>query len=210
MCEILTCENFTLEGNKMRVEVPGAYAVLVLTSSHDLCMQVRQILGNIIIKGMGKAYIDIAKNKNRKVIDMSADTMTPIEQLPTLLYVIDRRIKFKKIITPKMANKRSIENWLRKKHQEFGMEMQPQMSSRSRQSGFPATMANPHDAPYSQAPQGNMSRGKMPPLNPQEPQVTSRRQRQSFSIAEKHDSQDSVGRAIGAPVGINAAWRCEK
>jgi len=47
-------------------------------------------------------------------------------------------------------------------------------------------------------------------MNPQEPMVTERRQKQSFSIAESQDRENDEQRAIGAPVGLNAAWRCEK
>lgn len=189
-CEILTFNDFTLEGNKLRIEMPGVCAVLIMTGSNDMSLQVRQILDSINIRGMGKAYIDVHIKNNRKIIDLSAGTTTPIKRLPFLVLSVDGKIRCK---YTKKATKRDIETWLRLKFQEFSMEAQPQMSSRSRQSRVPA-----------------MSEPRQRIMNPQEPQITERRQKQSFSIAESQDSENSAQRSIGAPVGLNAAWRCEK
>lgn len=186
MCEVISHADFSLEGDKLRVNLPGSYAVLIMSSSTDIGLQVKQILNRINIDGMGKACLDIMAGGNRKAVKMSLASTTPIRKVPVLYFVVDGKIRFQ---YRKKEGRREIESWLREKFSTHGTSVPQRQSARSRHS-------NP----------GPMH---MPTMRTEEYR-SRRRKRRDFSMAESQDERMQPQRAVGAPVGINAAWRIDQ
>jgi len=191
--EIITQSDFSLEPSddgkqKLRINLPGCYAVLVMSSAKDEGLRVKQILNNMRIQGLGKAYIDIMQGKNRILPKMSMQSTTPIRHVPVLYLVVDGKIRGN---YNKQTDPRQIEGWFREKFQKFGaMAAQGQGAPRRNGMRKPEHMAT---------------------MYAEDPRVSGRRRRGggNFSMAEQQDREIQQQRTVGAPTGINAAWRVD-
>ena len=186
--EQLVYSDFSVESgdsnkNNLRLSYPGPMAVLIMSSSNDEGLQARQILAKLKIEGLGKACIDIYTGNNRNIIRMSQATITPIRRVPMLFLFIDGKIRGN---YTKELSLQSVTAWFRDKYSKFASHARG-TDPRARRAEGIAT------------------------INAEEPMMSNRKRQNAdrFSISRNQDDIMDGERGIGAPTGLNAAWRID-
>ena len=90
---VLSDDNFYVMGNKIKtlmLNIPGN--VLVLFKAQDMnSNQFQPVFNSLVSSDHRVAYADIDLNYNRRVINMSRDTTTPISGVPLLIMYINQK-----------------------------------------------------------------------------------------------------------------------